>query len=302
MGDSQAARQEVRQAADLVKLWAFRALPRKLFSEAVRLAGRLWVPPPLRRGAYGLFASIYGADPSEAERELPAYGCLNDFFTRRLRADARQAPADDRVALSPADSLVTQVGEADQGTLVQAKGLSYTIDELFGSRELAQPFLQGSYITLYLRPRDYHRVHSPVSGIINEVWHIPGDRFPVVPVAVRRIGSLYSKNERVVIFIDTEKRGRVAVVMVAALGVGNITLSWHGGSVRATSPSGGGTRLSELEGRSVLAGGELGAFNLGSTVIVVFEPGIFRFRDLQPGEGVRVGQPIADPGRVKGER
>jgi phosphatidylserine decarboxylase len=290
-----ALKQEIQQRVGRLEIWAYRALPRRLFSETVEWAGKVRVPSALRRMAFGLFASLYGIDPSEAEKELTAYESFNDFFTRRLRCDARQSPADERVALCPSDSTVVQAGRVEHDSLLQAKGLTYSLGELLGAEQRARPFRDGKYVTLYLRPRDYHRVHSPVGGRIEEVWHIPGERFPVVPAAVREIPGLYSQNERVVILIDTPALGRVAVVMVAALGVGNMTLHWTAEPVRAISPAGRATRLKDLEGHSILAGGELGAFNLGSTVVLVFEPDRFRLGDVQTGQRVFVGQPIAYP-------
>ncbi len=281
------ARVRERVAVDLLR-WT----PKGTFSRGVGWLARRRVPRPLRRAIYGGFARSVGADLSAIDRPLDQFERFDDFFTRPLSPGAR--PVDDApgAVVSPVDGVVSQVGLADGGRLIQCKGLDYTVRGLLADAEEARRFEGGAYATLYLAPRDYHRIHAPVGGEVVGYRHIPGAFFPVNPISVRNVAGLFSINERLVTYLDGEV-GRVAVVKVAATGVGHITVAYdatvsthrrgsagrHGWAQRYASP------------RPMAAGGELGMFHLGSTVIVLFEPGRVR---LQMGEGdvVRVGQRI----------
>jgi phosphatidylserine decarboxylase len=293
MLEKQMISNELRKAADKLGLWFYRVLPRRVFSDTVGLGARVPLPRPLRHTAYAVFSELVGVERREVARALSSYGNLNDFFTRALRPTTRPAPADASVAVSPCDGVLLQCDRARRDTLVQAKGKVYSISDLVGSTETARTFWDGDYVCLYLKPRDYHRVHAPVSGTITEVRYIPGDRFPMIPLAVRNVEALYGRNERVVIVIDNPVYGLVAVVMVAALGVGNMTLSWTGaGLTTGSACNGKRCRLEALEQTSISRGEELGMFNLGSTVVVLFEPHKISFEPLEPGDRICLNTPL----------
>ncbi len=248
------------------------------------------VPSRLRPFAYRAFARAVGANLAEAELDLHAYPSFGDFFARRLRDGARQIdPAADAI-VSPCDGLVAASGQTTDGTLVQAKGKSYTLAELLASESLAARFTGGDYATIYLSPRDYHRVHTPVSGHLVAYDYLPGALWPVNPLVVARRDALFARNERVVIELDAGALGRVCVVMVGAAGVGNIALD-HGDLSSARLRGAGERRRVELGNIPVVRGDELGAFRLGSTVVLVFEPNRSALA-LTSGQTLKFGESI----------
>ncbi|HEU4614015.1 MAG TPA: archaetidylserine decarboxylase [Kofleriaceae bacterium] len=253
-----------------------------VYSALVGKAARRRVPVPLRSAAYRAFARAVGADLTEAELDLRAYASLGDLFARRLRPGMRPIDAELGSIVAPCDGVLAARGTAVDGALIQAKGKTYQLDELLGlegrsesgplhdrDRELAARLTGGEYATIYLSPRDYHRVHTPVDGRLVRYDYIPGALWPVNPVVAARRDRLLVRNERVVITIDAGRLGRVAIVMVGAAGVGNIALEYAPESV--TWRAQGERRRIELD-HELARGDELGAFRLGSTVVMVFEP------------------------------
>jgi phosphatidylserine decarboxylase len=236
------------------------------------------------------FARIYGIDPSEAEKPIGEYEGFDDFFTRRLRAGAR--PIDDTpgTVVSSADGKVVESGLVDAGKLLQAKGVLFSLEELLGDSEAAARLEGGAFLITYLSPKDYHRVHAPVAGRVVGWRHIPGVLFPVNARSVNREPRLFVGNERFVTFIEGDA-GFTAVVMVAAVGVGHVTASYddevathRGEFVRA-----GVSHRRYEEPRPIGRGDELGIFHLGSTTIVVCEPGRVTLDAFAPGSTVKMG-------------
>ncbi|HEU4729609.1 MAG TPA: archaetidylserine decarboxylase [Kofleriaceae bacterium] len=258
------------------------------------------VPSRLRGLAYRAFARAVGANLDEVELELAGYPSLGDFFARRLRQGVRAIDPDPAAIISPCDGVLAARGTASGGALVQAKGRTYQLAELVADGELAARLTGGPYATIYLSPRDYHRVHAPVDAQIVGYDYLPGALWPVNPRVAARRDGLLARNERVVIRMNAGPLGHVALVMVGASGVGNIRLA-HG----LTGPDGttGGPidsalwraaaepRRVELSGVSVARGDELGAFRLGSTVVLVFEPRQVEL-DGEVGQVLRFGQRI----------
>lgn len=266
------------------ELFAFlqRLLPQHALS---RLAGRLansrahWIRRPFVHG----FARVYRVDLSEAERPDPDdYVSFNDFFTRALRADARPLDPDPRALVAPVDGLVSQAGPLDAGRLLQSKGVAYRLEDLIEGD--AAPFHGGSFVTLYLAPADYHRVHAPASGRLAATTAIPGRLFSVNARTEAAVTDLFCRNERLVCEFDTD-HGRMLVVLVGALIVASIETVWGG----PTSPY---RRLQRDTWQlSFARGDELGRFLLGSTVIVCCEPGRVVWEPtVRAGTRVRMGQ------------
>lgn len=250
------------------------------------------LPRPVRRSVLGAFARTLGIDVTEAELPLEEYGSLNAFFVRKLRAGARTWPLDENTIRSPVDGVVGQHGTVRDGTLVQAKGRRYTAAALLGSAPDAAAFEAGSFITIYLSPRHYHRIHAPCSGTIPMARHIPGALLPVNEPSVLHVPDLFPRNERVICMIDGPL-GRAAVVAVGAYNVGRISTAfddqWAGphGSVanrRAVAPE---TRSYDPP-RNIRQGQEIMAFHLGSTVVALFEAGA-RLEAPPSGTEVRLG-------------
>lgn len=267
-------------------------LPHRLLSSAAR---RLAYSdsPKLKRWLIDTVVERFGVDLSEAAQpDSAAYPTFNAFFTRALRPGARIADADPRALLMPADGRISQCGRIEGGRMFQAKGQSFTATELLGDADAAQAFADGLFATVYLSPRDYHRVHMPWSGRLLETVHVPGRLFSVGPDAVARVPRLFARNERLVCHFETDF-GPMAVVMVGALLVSGVETVWSGEEIPAYGRAittkdyrGESIRLERFE--------EMARFNYGSTVVVLLPPGV---AELEPGlcaeQHVRLGQRLA---------
>lgn len=257
-----------------------------------RCTGRLAdlrVPGPLLRAGIRAYSRFYSVDWSEVAEPLKAFPTFNAFFTRRLREGVRPV-AKDASVVSPSDSRLSVLGAIPaDGRLEQIKGRSYSIEALLGSAEDAALFREGVYATLYLSPSMYHRVHSPVDGRILSWRYLPGRLFPVNDVAVRSVDGLFTVNERVAVFIDTEALGPVAVVLVGATNVGRISLAFTDLVTNVGRPA---ARMDAPSPIPIARGGELGAFNLGSTVVLLVAKAALRPAGPSPGDLVRMGQAL----------
>jgi phosphatidylserine decarboxylase len=254
-----------------------------------RLADARLRPSILRRLIAG-YIRVYRVDMSEVAEPVESFPTFNHFFTRRLREGARPiAPAE---VVSPADSKLSAVGSLPlrEGRLDNIKGRSYEIDALLGSPAEAARFATGVHATLYLSPSMYHRVHSPVDGRIVGWRYIPGRLYPVNSLAVRHVPGLFAVNERVVVFIETRDHGRAAVVLVGAANVGRISLSF----ARLVTNTGGAPADETLATPIPVArGDELGAFNLGSTVVLLIaDPRLRPATGISPGDFIRMGESL----------
>jgi phosphatidylserine decarboxylase len=241
------------------------------------------------------FARAYGIDLAEAEKPIDQYTGFDEFFTRRLVPGARPVDARPGRLVSPADGTVVESGLVTQGKLLQAKGLFFSLSELLADPDAAARLEGGAYLITYLSPKDYHRVHSPVSGRVVGWHHIPGTLFTVSARGVLREPGLFIRNERFVTLIESEG-ALVAVVMVAAVGVGHVTVSYdpdvatHGARFLRAAVKHRRYDVPKPIGR----GEELGIFHLGSTTIVVFEPGRATLDPLSSGSSVKMGAGIGD--------
>ena len=254
---------------------------------------------PAKNWMIDTFIRRYSVDMSLAQQPDPhSYEHFNAFFTRALRADARPLDSTPDSALCPADGIVSQAGEIDEGRIFQAKGHHYTsIDLLGGCPMRAQPFQGGSFATVYLAPKDYHRVHMPVGGTLREMIHVPGRLFSVNPLTARNVPALFARNERVACLFDTDY-GPMAVVLVGAMIVAWIETVWEG----LVAPQNAGvsrTRYGDHAAVKLEKGAEMGRFKLGSTVVVLFGPGHAQWREnLAEGTPVNMGEGIASLRRL----
>lgn len=275
---------------DRVRVWGFRILPQHLISRLTLRLSRLRSPlvPLAIRG----FIRLFQVDMSEAlEPEPAAYRNFNAFFTRALRPDARPVVAEREAIACPVDGRLSQLGVIRGERILQAKGQYFSVFELLGGyRHNAEPFRGGRFCTLYLSPRDYHRVHMPLDAILREMIYIPGRLFSVAPYATRALPRLFARNERVACLFETAL-GPMAVVMVGAINVAAIETVWAG---LVTPPPGPRIRAYDYQARTppiaLQKGQEMGRFNMGSTVIVLFPRGMMEWEpDLAPGARVRMG-------------
>jgi phosphatidylserine decarboxylase len=237
------------------------------------------------------FAAAYGVDMSEAARGLGEFSSFNDFFTRELKPGARPLADAGQYILSPADGAVSQLGTISCGRIFQAKGRDFTAAELLGhGAEVAARFEGGRFITIYLSPRDYHRVHMPASGTLSSSVYIPGDLFSVNQETAEGVDRLFARNERLACLFDGPDGG-FASVMVGAMIVAGIDTVWpHRFTGHVSAPV-----REEFAGDTVslAAGAEMGRFYLGSTVVLLFEPGrVDWLGGIKPGDPVRMGQAI----------
>ncbi len=212
----------------------------------------------------------YGVNMSEAlEQDINAFSSFNHFFTRELLPDARPLTAVTKAIASPADGAVSQAGPITEGRIFQAKGKSFTVTDLLGgSEERAKPFINGVFTTIYLSPKDYHRLHMPLSGTLKEMVHVPGRLFSVNTSTTRSVPRLFARNERVVALFDTEA-GPMALILVGAIFVSSIETVWHG---VVSPPTISSVRTWQYEENAPVLniGEEMGRFNMGSTIIVLF--------------------------------
>jgi phosphatidylserine decarboxylase len=288
-------------------LTALRRLPQGAMSRAFGRLADVPLPPRLRRPVLGSFARAVGANLAEAELPLEAYPTLNHFFVRSLRPGAREWPRGAALLASPVDGVAGQLGRVERGRLLQAKGRWYSAADLLGDAAEAERFQGGTFLTLYLSPRHYHRIHAPCEGSISSARHVPGALLPVNAPAVAHIPELFARNERLVCYLDGPL-GRVAVVAVGAYNVGRISAAfdpaWSGRGVGATPQAAWTTNRGVARPSThrytppvpVAMGEEIMAFHLGSTVVMLLEaeapPPLPRVR---PGVEVRLGEPLSEP-------
>jgi phosphatidylserine decarboxylase len=266
-------------------------LPRNTLSRALGAACRIPAPRPVMRAVIRGFARRYGVDATEAERAIEEYLTFTEFFTRRLKPGARPIAPGEGLPVSPVDGTVGEVGEIVDGRILQAKGKQYTVAELMGGPRAAEDagrFAGGSFVTLYLAPRNYHRIHAPLGGSITGYANVPGTLWPVNSIGVRNVERLFCVNERLTTFLQTP-RGPCAVVAVGAMNVGRIRAVYDDVVTNARRTR--SVQRKEYEKPIPIAkGAELAIFEMGSTVVVVFGPGVRIAADVVPGRAVKLGE------------
>lgn len=273
-------------------LRAVRLAPKHLYSSAIGWGARRHIPRALRRPVFRTFSRMVGIDLDEVELPLADYPTMSSFFARGLRRGARPFSSDRREVVAPCDGRVSAVGEVRSGSLVQAKGRRYRLDALLADTHLAERVDGGAQLTLYLSPADYHRVHSPVDGRLTRYTYIPGTLLPVGLFYAERVDDLFARNERMVLEIETDF-GPVALVLVGAAGVGNLKLAAPEVETRRFRRQRLSRSVTLEQPIPIHRGDELGAFQLGSTVVLIFPRGAVETRDLEYGARVRCGDTIA---------
>jgi phosphatidylserine decarboxylase len=274
----------------LKALWQY-LLPKQALT---RLAGFLAniETPVIKNGLIRYFLNKYTINMQEACEEDPyRYASFNAFFIRSLKPESRPIMIADIV--SPVDGYVSEIGRISEGSLLQAKGRNYSVDELLAcDKKLSAQFNKGVFATLYLSPKDYHRVHMPIEGRLKDMSYVPGQLFSVQPATARMIPRLFARNERLVVFFETPA-GLMAMVLVGAAIVGAIGTSWGGDVTRKATQ----TPFPDLDTQTVLAkAAEMGYFKLGSTVIVLFAEGhrVQWQNDLSAGDKIRFGEALGE--------
>lgn len=269
-------------------------LPHHLLSELMHWLTRCeWAP--LKNLLIKLAINVYKIDMGLAAEPNPAaYPCFNAFFTRALRPDARPLAAEANAVLCPVDGAVSQAGRIEDGRIFQAKGQEYSLEELLGGdKEMTHAFEDGHFATIYLSPRDYHRIHMPLGGSLKQMTHVPGRLFSVSPSTTRTVPRLFSRNERVINLFETEA-GPMAVIMVGAIFVASMDTVWAG----TVAPGHRRIQNWDYSGKALAAvdleqGAEMGRFNMGSTIVLLFGKDAVAWSELlQPGWKLEMGQKI----------
>jgi len=229
-----------------------------------------------------------------AQTDLTFFTSFNAFFTRQLRSEVRPLAEGEKVLTSPVDGVISQIGEIHNNQIVQAKGREYSVLELLGGDEnLAKQFEQGQFATIYLSPRDYHRIHMPLAGKLQKMTYIPGKLFSVNPRTARTVPKLFARNERVVTVFETSQ-GPIIMVLVGAIFVGSMETVWSG---MITPPYGKNIQHWTYEGEQAISlqkGEEMGRFNMGSTVVLLLPKGMAAFKsELEAQAAVQMGQAMS---------
>jgi phosphatidylserine decarboxylase len=267
-------------------------LPQHLLSALMYRVAR-WRWRPFKDALIGWFVRHFRVDMSlAAEPDPRAYATFNAFFTRALRPGVRLLAPDPGALLCPADGALSQIGLIRDGALLQAKGHSYTaLDLLGGDAQAAAAFAGGAFATIYLSPRDYHRVHMPVEGVLRAMTQVSGRLFSVNAVTARGVPRLFARNERVICLFDTPV-GPMALILVGAIFVGCMETVWAG---QVAPPLRGGPRPDAAGPVRLGRGEEMGRFNMGSTVILLLPPGAVAWDSgLKPGDPLRMGQALGE--------
>jgi len=270
-------------------VWLQYALPQHALSRLILRATRVrtpWFKNWLVRG----FLKLFTIDMTDAVQSDPfSYGSFNEFFTRELKPGARIIATEPDAIACPVDGAVSEAGKIDGDTLLQAKGRLYRLAELLAAQAWTKDFEGGSFATIYLAPFNYHRVHMPVRGNLRETVYVPGSLFSVNAVTASRVPKLFARNERVLTLFDSPF-GRVALVLVGALNVGSMATVWAGDITPAAR-----RMITRLPPRQVSLdkGEEMGRFNMGSTVILLFQKDRARWSaGVRAGATVRLGQSL----------
>ncbi len=266
----------------------FLNLPFFMYSKAVGEFSRTYLPSPLNKIVLGAYAAKFGVNIDEVELPLEEYHSLYAFFTRKLKKGIRVFPDEIDVVSSPSDGIIRDFGDVREAQLIQAKKYFYTLSSLIGE-EFSPFFHNGFFVTIYLRPGDYHRFHYPVTGTIKKFSYFPGKIFPVNPAADSKIPGLYTMNERVFVLVETAS-GKVGVVIVGASAVGEIHMT-HWPELKTNRFK---RRYPERISAEIKAkaGEEMGFFGMGSTIILLLEKGKLS-SSVKEGNFVKAGTIIA---------
>jgi len=270
-------------------IFFFRIIPKSSLSRILGCVARITLPRSIMDAFIQWYSVKYGV---KEEFITPAGGfkTIDQFFTRRLKDGIHTIDRTGNCAVFPVDARIDQFGDIKDTTMIQAKGVEYSLRYLVPS-ETYRKFLWGNFITLYLSPGDYHRIHSPVDGTVVGYFNIPGKLFTVQDWMVRGLPDLFAKNERLISYIES-RAGMVAVCKVGAMNVGRITLSYCAERTNRTFRRRREFFFPPQDQVPVHAGDELGVFHLGSTIIILFQRGMITFDGFKPGEKIRMGNRI----------
>ena len=272
-----------------LSIFIFKIIPKSLLSRIFGYIALIPIPVFLMGKLIKWYSGKFGV---KNEYIIPEKGFknFNDFFTRKLKPGIHKIDTSTLSIVSPVDARIDQYGAIDGSYIIQAKGINYSVYDLVPS-ETSNFFTGGSFMTLYLSPGDYHRIHSPVDGKIIGYFNIPGKLFTVQEYMVNGLNGLFNLNERLISYIKTN-RGLVGVCKVGAMNVGKISLSYDSIITNKAIRSKNEFFYPETDQKEIKKGDELGIFNLGSTIILLFEKNMIKFDNFTPGTNIRLGEKI----------
>ena len=271
--------------------WILYMAPLKLLSRLVGKVAGAKLPRFLLHFIIKMLIRVYKIDMSLFRLHVNEFTTLNEFFTRALKEGARTVDPAPESVISPVDGTLLNFGEITEGRLMQAKGEGSSLDDLIDIPGFRKRFMGGTYVTIYLSPKDYHRIHSPLAGTIRGYSYIPGKLYPVNSYAVNNIERLFSRNERLITYIETEKT-MFAVVKVGATNVGSIRVTYKE-EIRTNARQPAASEVF-MNGHLIEKGEELGHFEFGSTVIVLFEKDMVRLNSLTQYQHVHYGEALGN--------
>ena len=268
-----------------------RVIPRKGLSRAVGWVASIDAPRPVVQLGVDAFVRAYDVELNDTVRPAGGFRSFDAFFTRELKPGARPVNTRADALISPADGRVEDLGRIDTESRLRVKGQDYSVAELIGSAEDAAAFDGGHYFVVYLSPRDYHRVHAPVSGKVTHTHHIPGTLFPVNDIGTKHIPQLFVRNERVVTVQRSQSHGCIGTIMVGAIGVGHIELAFD--DVQTNVGRSGGVRRYDSNPVHLERAAQIGTFHLGSTAVVLTPAWSGIQLAVRTGQSVQMGQALA---------
>jgi phosphatidylserine decarboxylase len=277
--------------AGQIVIFIFRIIPKGMISRFFGYLTNLCMPQYILTPVINWYCKKFAVKKEEILFPEGGFKTFDDFFTRKLIEGAHKIDESIDAVISPVDARISYFGRINKKSIIQAKGIEYSLDSLIPSNTCKE-FIDGDFITLYLSPADYHHIHSPVEGNITGFFNIPGKLFTVQEFMVNGLKGLFSKNERVISYIKTD-RGLAAVCKVGAMNVGRITLSYAGVVTNKTFRSRNEFFYPAKFCPHIKKGENIGTFHLGSTVILLFQKGMIKFDKLEIGKSVRLGQRIA---------
>ncbi len=264
-------------------------LPKNLISRFAGYLAGLTVPAPLLKSLIQVYCKFYSVQLNEVKKPLDSFKNFTEFFTRELNEDARSVDSTPNTVVSPVDGTIAEFGDIKNGLLVQTKGIYYSLNDLVG-KKLAVEFEDGFFITIYLSPADYHRIHTPIAGKVKSFNYFSGNLWPVNKIGVQNIGSLFAVNERIVTPIQS-KIGNVLLIKVGATVVGKISLDYHELKTNQRQKQ-SQSSIPVIPAKNYKKGQEIGQFQLGSTVILIFSKKQITPFELENGKKIKLGEKI----------
>ena len=269
----------------------FKLIPKNFLSRIFGYITRIPLPSFAIEFVINYYCKVYKVNKSEIDYPKSGFKTFDQFFTRMLKKGIHKIDSKPDSVISPVDARIDQFGKINRSSLIQAKGIEYTVFDLIPS-ETAHKFIDGSFVTLYLSPADYHRIHSPVDGKITGYFAIPGKLFPVQEFIVKGINGLFTKNERLISYIKYKNK-LTAICKIGAMNVGRISLSYSNVETNSWFRKRKEYFYAGNKQPAVKKGQEIGMFHLGSTIVLLFQKNTIKFTKINKGQKVRVGQKIA---------